>query len=211
MTRRWMALLLLTLSFSLASCGDDDDPPPPDAYVPQTSEDNVLENFQRAYVTRDIAAYSQLLAADFQFYVDPVTRDQLGGLEFWNRTQDSLSTEALFTAPEVTKITLILTWPRGSAVSAGFSPPRHTWTKIFVTDVYLDVDFAPIGQETTTYRVENQTQRFFFRRGLTYPPSSPADTLVYIVEWRDQGVSGFGSAALTKSPATWSRIKTLKQ
>ncbi|TPW17410.1 MAG: hypothetical protein FD129_388, partial [bacterium] len=75
-----------------------------------------------------------------------------------------------------------------SATGAGFLAPRDNWTKLFVTDVYLDVDFAPVGQEVTTYRVENQTQRFFFRRGRTNPPSGPADTLMYIVEWRDQGV-----------------------
>ena len=178
------------------------------SYLPQTSEDNVLENFQRAYRTRNARAYARLLAADFQFHFDPVTREGLG-ISFWTRTQDSLSTEGLFTEPRIPKIVIELDWPRGSATGAGFLPPRHTWTKIFVNDVFLDVDFAPIGQEVTTYRVENQTQRFFFRRGRTYPPSGPADTLVYLVEWRDQGVSGFHSAGLTQAPTTWSGIKTL--
>ena len=213
MTRRLMALMMLTLSLSLTSCGEDGDGPPDDfiSYLPQTSEDNVLENFQLAYKVRDIAAYSRLLATDFQFYFDPITRDQLGGLEYWTRTQDSLSTEVLFTAPEVARIVIDLEWPQGSAAGAGFLPPtpHHTWTKIFVTDVYLDVDFAAVGQDVTTYRIENQTQRFFFRRGRAYPPSGPADTLVYLVEWRDQGVSGFLGAGLARESTTWSAIKNL--
>ena len=162
---------------------------PPTVILPQTSEDNVLNNFQVAYRKKSIEDYAVLLASDFQFYFDPVTRDEvLGGLEFWTRTQDSLQTRQLFEAPEVTKVFIELAWPQHSATGAGFLAPRDNWTKLFVTDVYLDVDFAPVGQEVTTYRVENQTQRFFFRRGRTNPPSGPADTLMYIVEWRDQGV-----------------------
>lgn len=211
MNRRLLALLVLALCLSLTACGDDDEgEPADDAYLPQTSEDNVLDNFQRAYRTRDIEAYARLLASDFQFYFDPVTRDQLG-ISFWTRTQDSLQTGSLFGSPEVKKIVIELDWPRGSAVNAGFPPPREGWTKLFITDVFLDVDFAPVGQETTTYRIENQQQRFFFRRGRTYPPSGPADTLVYILEWRDMGAgSSFGrSRMLTSGVTTWSSIKGL--
>ncbi|MDZ4805152.1 MAG: hypothetical protein SGI90_09850 [Candidatus Eisenbacteria bacterium] len=156
--------------------------------LPQTSEDNVLSNFQVAYRQKRIDEYAKLLANDFQFYFDPVTRGQLG-IEFWTRTEDSLRTEQLFTSPEVTKIVIELDWPARSATGAGFLAPRERWTKLFLTDVYLDVDFAPIGQEVTTFRVEQQQQRFFFRRGRTNPPSGPSDTLMYIVEWRDQGVT----------------------
>ena len=159
-----------------------------DEIKPQTSEDNVLDNFQVAYRKKLINEYARLLANDFQFYFDPVTRAQLG-IEFWTRTEDSLRTEQLFTSPEVTKIVIELDWPARSAIGAGFLAPRNGWTKLFLTDVYLDVDFAPIGQEVTTFRVEQQQQRFFFRRGRTNPPSGPSDTLMYIVEWRDQGVT----------------------
>ena len=159
-----------------------------DEIKPQTSEDNVLDNFQVAYRKKLINEYARLLANDFQFYFDPVTRAQLG-IEFWTRTEDSLRTEQLFTSPEVTKIVIELDWPARSAIGAGFLAPRNGWTKLFLTDVYLDVDFAPIGQEVTTFRVEQQQQQFFFRRGRTSPPSGPSDTLMYIVEWRDQGVT----------------------
>jgi hypothetical protein len=169
-----------------------------------------MENIQRSYRTRDIEAYARLLANDFQFFFDPATRNQVG-IEFWTRTEDSLRTEMLFTAPEVTRIVLELDWPRGSATNAGFLPPRHAWTKLFITDVLLEIDFAPPGEDVTTFRVENQQQRFYFHRGRTTPPSGPADTLVYIVEWRDMGTgssSGRG-VMLTNAPTTWSRIKGL--
>jgi len=211
MNRRLLTLLVLALSFTVISCGDDaEDPPPADPYLPQTSEDNVLDNFQQAYRTRDIEAYSRLLSADFQFYFDPSTRDQLG-ISFWTRTQDSLQTGTLFGSPEVKKIAIELDWQRGSAVKAGLLPPRNGWTQLFITDVYLDVDFAPVGQEEVTFRVENQQQRFYFRRGRTYPPSGPADTLVYLVEWRDMGTgSSFGRGSqMTSGVTTWSSIKGL--
>lgn len=169
-----------------------------------------------AYRKKHIDEYAKLLAADFRFYPEPVTATQLG-VEFWTRTQDSLATERLFTSPQVTKIIIELDWrersagPRAEAVSAGLPPPREKWTKLFVTDTYLDVDFVPVGQDTTTFRVEGQEQRFYFRRGRTDPPSGPADTLVHIVEWRDQGTGSLlGQGNLpTVAPSTWSRIKTL--
>ena len=186
------------------SCGSQ-----PDELLPQYSEDNVLYNFKIAYRRKQVDEYTKLLATDFRFYLDPVTAKQVGA-EYWTRTQDSLATERLFSSPQITKVVIELQWPTHSATNAGLPPPRDTWTKLFVTDVYLDADYAPAGQDTTTFRVANQTQRFFFRRGRTSPPSGPADTLVYLVEWRDQGVAGGGANARTLvAPSTWSLIKSL--
>ena len=205
---RWLPRLLLFVSLAIWSCGDGGETIPTDEYLPQTSEDNVLNNFQVAYRQRQADQYAKLLANDFQFYFDPVTRGQ-AGLEYWTRTDDSLRTEQLFTSAEVPRIVIDLKWPAKSAVSAGYVPPREGWKKLFVSDVFLDVDFAPAGQEVTTFRIENQPQRFYFRRGRTYPPSGPGDTLTYIVEWRDQGLSGSKPGMpLTAEASTWSSIKT---
>ena len=155
-------------------------------YLPQTSEDNVMNNFQVAYRKREIEQYAKLLAPEFQFYLDPATRGTLG-VDFWSRTEDSLRTEGLFNSTEVTKIAINLTWPPKSAKPANFLPPRDTWKILDLSDVFLDVDYAPVGQEVTTFRVEDQTQKFYFRKGRTSPPSGAGDTLVYIVEWHDQG------------------------
>jgi len=193
----------------LISCSDDDDyvDPHNSPYLPQTSQDKILNNFQVAWRERSITEYSKLLSADYQYYFDPATKAQLG-IDFWTRIEDSTRVQCLFNHPDVTKITIDLTWPLHSAQSAGFAPPRHTWTKQFLTDVFLDVDVMPAGSPVTTYRVEDQTQRFFFRRGRTYPPSGPADTLMYIVEWRDDGSGGFKPSTAASQPSTWSSIKT---
>jgi hypothetical protein len=181
-----LAVLALLLPLALGTTGCEKDPiEVVDVYLPQISEDNVLHNFQVAYRRRDIVQYSKLLADDFQFYFDPVTRGELG-IQFWTRTEDSLKTELLFTSPEVTKIAIDLKWPAKTAQPSNQLPPRDIWTYYVIRDVFLDVDFAPAGQEVTTFRVEDQFQRFFFRRGKSPTPAAD-DTLVYIVEWRDFG------------------------
>lgn len=188
-----IALVLGLSPFLLINGCSEEVVPPNTQILPQTSEDNVLNNFQVAYRTRRIDEYARLLASDFQFWFDPVTRDELG-IPFWTRMDDSLQTEQLFTSADVTKIVIELDWNPSDVKPSNQLPPRDVWTQLFLTDVYLDVDFAPVGREETTYRVENQQQRFYFRRGRTYPPSGPTDTLMYIVEWRDQGVPEGGSS-----------------
>lgn len=180
------------------------DPAP--EYLPQTTEDNVLHNFQVAWRRREINEYTKLLASDFRFNLDPATRKQLS-TEYWDRETESARTGCLLNSADIQKITIELDWPVRSAVSAGLAVPRETWSKLSLNDVFLDVDFKPPDSELTTYRVEDQTQRFFFRRGRTYPPSGPADTLVYIVEWRDEGAVAFKSGVALVEPNTWSRTK----
>lgn len=202
----WALLLAaLVLPLTFAGCGDEDDVvDPPNAYLPQTSEDNVLHNFQVAWRERNSTEFAKLLANDFQYNFDPRTRTQLG-IEFWSKTSFVAGVMCLFEAPDVKKITIELTWPANSAAPAGLLAPRHIWTRLFLSDVFLDVDVQPPGGEITTFRVEDQVQRFFFRRGATYPPSGPGDTLVYIVEWRDEGDSA-QKPSLAVEPSTWSSI-----
>lgn len=192
-----LAVLALLAPLALGTTGCEKDPIEDVAvYLPQISEDNVLHNFQVAYRRRDIVKYSELLADDFQFWFDPATRDELG-IQFWTRTEDSLKTELLFTSPEVTKIFIELKWPAKTVRPSNQLPPRDVWTYYDILDVLLDVDFAPAGQEVTTFRVEEQTQRFFFRRGKSPTPAAD-DTLVYIVEWRDFG-TGANSVSEVKA------------
>jgi hypothetical protein len=199
--------VVMALAAQLTACSDDDPGPRTPRYLPQTSEDNVLENLITAYEARDIAAYSRLFANDFQFYHDPRTREQLG-IEFWTRTSDSLRTEALFSAPNVTRIELAMDWQRGSATGSGTLPPRETWTRLFVDTIVLEVDVACPNEGTRTCRCQNQQQRFHFRRGCTYPPSGPADTLTYLVEWRDPGTDG--PVEPDPDDCTWSRIRQME-
>ncbi len=196
------------MNLATLSCGDDDvrhEPEP--CYFSQASEDEVLNRFHLAYRQRSIDCYMELLAADFRFYLDPVTSSQLE-IEYWTRSQDSLATATLFRSPEVKNIVVELRWPINTASSAGFLPPREGWTRLFLNDFFLDVDIKPVGQEATTYRVEDQQQQFYFRRGRTNPPSGPGDTLVYIVEWHDEGAPDRkGTRPGAVQPSTWSGIK----
>ena len=209
MNRKVLFTMMVAMTVSAMACGDDGDDaakPEPCAIV-QTSEDHLLVYLQNAYRERRIDCYMELLAADFRFYPDPDTRWRLG-VEYWTRSQDSLATARLFSSTEVKRVAVDLAWPPHSAVNAGLLAPYDGWTKLFLTDVFLDVDIEPAGQETNTYRVENQTQRFFFRQGRTNPPSGAADTLFYIVEWRDDGPrEGKGNRPNAVLPSTWSSIK----
>jgi hypothetical protein len=215
MFHRLFCAMLLGLSPILAGCASDDDTcdscPPDPGYVAQTSPDNVLNKFQASYRARDINAYAELLAEDFRFFFDPATRNDLG-IESWDAGQDSAATGALFESPVVTDITINLMYPAGDDTVTGAG--RERWRHKRVTEVFLDVDVQPTGGELTTYRVENQTQDFYFRQGRT-----PADTLEssptaddwYLVEWRDRGTSStLTPGRLTASEATsWSGIKAL--
>jgi len=204
-----VALLLAAgvLGLTFSACRKCDSCAVTDPYFSQSSEDNVLHNFQAAWRGREIQEYAKLLATDFRYIPDTNTRRQLG-IESWDREAESLRVACLFRDPDIKKITMDLSWPARSADPAGFAAPRDVWTKLFLTDVFLDVDVEPVGSPLTTYRIEDQTQRIFFRKGRTWPPSGPADTLTYIVEWRDEGTGATKPTAAVE-PSTWSKIKLL--
>lgn len=215
--RGWMSVILLALPLVVGACSDDDDcddccPNCPPPYAEPTSSDAVLANFQVAYRMRDGHAYGGMLADDFHFFFDPSTRNELG-IESWNSEMDSTGTAQLFNHPDVVNIIINLMYPAGDVPVTGVGKER--WRRKTVTDVFLDVDIMPSGGELTTYRVEDQTQDFYFRQGRT-----PADTLEssptadnwYLVEWRDRGpFSSVGRELTAEESATWSRIKAIGQ
>lgn len=197
---RLAALLFLAALPYLSACTKD---VPPDGgedpILLQTSEDNVLNNLQVAYRKRDIDEYSRLLATDFQYYFDNKTRVDKGLPVYWTRLQDSTQTEKLFKSDKVSDITINLQWTHKSARPSN-EIGREDWTYYDILDVFLDVDLAPTtdNPDGVTYRVEDQRQRFYFRRGRT-KPAAPGDTLMYIVEWRDYGVEAAPGGGVTIS------------
>jgi len=210
----WVVAPVVLLSFLALGCSDDDADPESSPYLVPTSTYNILYNFEVAYREQDPEAYAGLLADDFRFYFDPATRDQLG-IESWTKSEDALATGGLFEAPEVTKIVIELNYPTDDQPATGAG--RERWRLRRVTDDYLSVDFAPAGQEVTTFRVENQTQDFYFRQGRSAADtlaSSPTSDDWYLVEWRDHGVGRATPGRLpwvSKENATWSGIKSLVQ
>jgi hypothetical protein len=183
----------------LSACTKDVVEDPPSALQAQVTEDAVLNNLQVAYRNKDINEYSKLLADDFQFYFDAKTRQDKGLPPFWTRLTDSTQTERLFKSDQVSRISIKLTWPPKSAKPVN-QIGREDWTYYDILDVLLDVDLAPTtdNPDGFTFRVEDQRQRFYFRKGKT-KPAAPGDTLMYIVQWEDYGVESAPGGEVTFS------------
>ena len=205
-----VSVFALVMTGCSESTGGD---PDPDPYLARTSPDNVLNNFQVAWRTRDIDRYSQLLAEDYRFYFDNRTRVDKGLPPFWTTAEESTQVGKLFNSQRVADIAIALKWPPGTAHPVTESG-RENWVYLDVFDVSLDVDMAPTDSnpEGITYRVEDQKQRYYFRRGRA-EPAAPGDTLFYLAEWRDFGTVGLsapgGSQTTIAEPPTWGRVKTL--
>lgn len=206
------AALLVAAAVWVSGCGSDDPTAPALPEPGGASPEEVIDLFQEAWRARDIDAYTGILATDYRFIPDPVTQDELGVASL-NAAEDSAAVARLFESEFVTKIAIELTWPGDPRPSGRIDSPG--WVYVDVLDVFLDVDFAPTGQEVTTFRIEDQTQRFHFRRGIAPGdtlPESPTSERWFLVEWRDFGVGGFrsGSGPAPAVEATsWSQVKFL--
>lgn len=207
-------VLLLTLAGAfpfIASCGDDDCttcPPDDGARAPQFTEEQVLENLELAWDSRNLDDYADLLADDFRFFPDADTR-QLLELDSWDRDAELVRVGCLFASQDVAGLTIRLNQGTQVPVSAGYIGTRESWTRMFLTDIFVDIDVARPGEEVNTYRVEDHAQRFYFRKGRTFPPSSAADTLVYLVEWRDEGSPDRKPSPVPVLSTSWSLLKLL--
>jgi hypothetical protein len=216
---RLLALALLIAALGgAAGCGKDKTtkPEPTPAPTPRLTPTSVVDSLVSAYRHRNIKAYAELLADDFQFWFDPATRPD-NVPEFWTRLQDSTATDHLFNAPEVTDIRIQLTYgPDVPDPAIG----HERWRKIRVTDTFLEIDKQPQVGEIITYRVDGDVQDFYVRQG-----HSPADTLAgsptskqwFLVEWHDlarlsalTALKTFGGApAPAVQSTTWGSVKAL--
>jgi hypothetical protein len=210
--------LLPGLTFGLCAC-DSDDPAAPTPAPPEpggASPGEVLDLFQEAWRARDIDAYVRILAEDYRFFLDSATRAQTG-VTSWDVKGDTAAVARLFASEYVTKIAIELVWPGAPRPSGRVDSPG--WVYVDVLDVFLDVDFALTGEDTTKFRVEDQTQRFHFRQGIAPGdtlPESPTSERWFLVEWRDFG-TGANRAESDPAPAvspaveasSWSSIKLL--
>ena len=209
-----LAALFVGAAFWVSGCGSDEPTAPAPPERGGASPNEVLDLFQEEWRARVIVEYVRILADDYRFVLDPNTRDELG-VEWIDAEEDSTVVARLFTSVEVTKIAIELVWPGPPVPSERVDGPG--WVRLDVHDVFLDVDFAPAGQEVTTFRVEDQTQRFHFRRGITPGdslPESPTSERWFLVEWQDFGVGGIrkGSgpsfvSSRAEEATSWSLIK----
>lgn len=214
---RLLALALLTAALGgAAGCGSDKTTKPTPAPTPRLTATSVVDSLVSAYRHRNIKAYAELLASDFQFWFDPVTRPS-GVPEFWTRLQDSTATDHLFNAPDVKDIRIQLTFgPDVPDPTIG----HERWRRIRVTDTFLEIDKESVVGEIITFRVDGDAQDFYVRQG-----RSPGDTLAsspsskqwFLVEWHDlarlsalKALKPYGGAPTPATqPTSWSSVKAL--
>lgn len=204
---------LLAFPAFLLGCGDDDERPVAERQRPAT-EAAILDTLEVNYRLQQTDFYADLLADDFRFYLDPITREREQLPEFWDRMTDSTQTAKLFGAEELIGVKINLTF---NSVPQPVSGKPH-WTYIDVGDTFIEVELGPTEEfeDGVTILVDGQVQRFIFRKGRTEADTlavSPTAKNIYIVEWRDRGISfnpqaGAGSRLLSEA-STWTRIKVL--
>jgi hypothetical protein len=201
------------MSVFVVACGDDQDQQPVERVRPET-EAEILEALQTDYKFQDNEHYAELLADDFRFYFDPVTREIEDLPEFWERATDSLQTARLLRSADLIGVKIKLTFgPTPQEV-----PGRPRWTNINVVDTFLEVELGPTDEypDGVTLLVDGQINRFYFRKGRTegdtLATSATAENL-YIAEWRDSGDSlPFRSVTSKSEPlnrsTSWGSIKS---
>ncbi len=205
-TRAAMAAVALAavLMVCLSACDHTEAPvvteKPPRCFG-QTPE-QVLNNLIVSYGRRDIEEYASLLHPDFIFRFQDGDAPADLGREYWNATEDSTGTDALFNSPEVTGIYIDLTYRDAEPAT---EVDLLGTMKIRVTPMKLTVD----DRSGWTWLVEGDIQDFFFVRG------EGADSLCwYIKEWRDiPGYGGVGSPedgvhAVAVESMSWGSLKT---
>jgi archaetidylinositol phosphate synthase len=148
---------------------------------------DAFDRFQRAWYERDVNGFALLLADDYDFVLDSFTVQQVGFATATAR-QDSAAVARILGAFEVEDVRIDLRFDGATQTVTG--PDGRNWERMEVRDVLLDIDVRPVGQDIVTFRVEDQTQVFFYRQG-----ASSGDTLAgsstrdrwFLVEWRDLG------------------------
>lgn len=186
----------------------------------QSTPTRVVEGLVCAYKIADCAGYANLLAQDFQFWFDPVTRPA-GVPEFWTRDADSTASCRLLGDNQIRTLLITLTYgDEFPDTQAG----HEGWRRIRVTNTQIEADLLLNNGGTLSYVVEGDVQDLYFRRGRT-----PADTLAgsptagkwYLVEWHDLGLpapttAGTSAAAPTPRglaptvlPLTWGQLKAV--
>jgi hypothetical protein len=168
-------------------------------YLPTTSPENQIENFQMAYRKRDCQGYAKILAPEFIFKFQPLDANDIG-TPFWTRDQDSTGTCALFRSGEVSEIRLNL---NSSGRDSSINFPG---TPLDSLNIRITPDLEVDQTDGTTWIVTDQ-QDMFFRKGIAANGEDPSCWFIY--EWDD--LPTLGSPRLSVNRPTWGRMKLLFQ
>jgi hypothetical protein len=186
---------------------DADAPTPPGlpkgelgTYHEPTAPESLIANLQVSYRNREINHYTELLAPEFIFRLQPIDASILGQ-EFLTRDQDSTGTRALLTTTEVSEIKINLIYS-GRDITVNFpgTPVDSVKIRIITTDLQVD------QTDGTTWVVTDQ-QEFYFRKGLAGSGENPNQWWMY--EW-DELPTLFATAS-NPTPVmsvTWGGLKT---
>jgi hypothetical protein len=177
----WSLGVLVMLAGFAWGCGEDstgpyfvDDGP----YLPQTSPENVLHNWQTSYERREIEQYATLLDPQYSFkFQTPDIPEDLPR-DYWNRDEDSTMVTALFDNPDVVRISLDLgAFTVEDAGRADVPGAR----RVRLTHATLEVELS----SDTTLVAQGDILDMNFRRGAA--AAGTDSTKWYIFEWQDLG------------------------
>lgn len=199
-------ILIVACTF-VSGCGEKNATNPASAIL-QDSPEDVVRTLEACYRGQDLHGFSQLLAEDFHFYLEPGRRDNLDLPPAWDRESEVGGTETLFGFGDLADIRIDLRFGESTPVN---ELGREDWVSINVLDVFIEVDLNPTPEEIegVTLRVDGDRQLLYFRKGRTPDDTNPATAeKYYLVEWRDFG------AVQSPSPTpveriTWTGLKTL--
>jgi hypothetical protein len=212
-----LALLVGAQVVGLPGCGSEGDFEEPVGPGGASSPALGVVELEDAYRQREATRYERLLAEDFRFYPDPRTQVEHGVISL-DATDDVALTRRLFESSTIKKIAVELRWSSQPRPSGRLEAPD--WVYLDVLDVFLDVDYRLADEEVTTFRVEDQVQRFYFRQGFSAGdtlPESETRERWFLVEWHDAGTGSRSPGGQTSAeprpvpvvPTTWSTIKFL--
>lgn len=182
--RLWSIGVFVMLAGFAWGCGDDRclncwDPGHPSLqYLPQTSPENVLHNWQASYERREIEQYAKLLDPQYVFKLEAGDIPPDLVRDYWNRDEDSTMTMALFDSPYVVRINLDL--GTFSVEDAGRADVPGA-QRIRLTHATLEVELS----SDTTLVAHGDIYDMYFHRGSA--AAGTDSTKWYIFEWYDLG------------------------
>jgi hypothetical protein len=200
-----ISILLVSVLFSLTSCGSDScptvdgGPGSNGGELPRASMEGLIEHFAGSMEARDIEAYSECLTQGYLFEFTPEDAESLGlppEEPWWEKIPDVNSMSNMFSDPEVTIIQVDL-----PIVSRGYGD--GVYTVRCEPSIKVTVEHAGAG-EPTTYWV--YVSWLDFKVG----PDESESGLLQIAGIREELKGGLapGSPAATE-PVTFGRIKSM--
>jgi hypothetical protein len=206
--KKSLVMTLMIMVMALIAC-DDDDPvkntPPAADFENLTERAHVLNNIEVAYNQRRIDKYSELLDANFTFYLS--TGDVGGGLPAdWDRAVDMNANTNLFSSdpdplPKCTRIEMDVQWENGLTWVEIPAMGGETW---YTTTVFYDFEF---DVEPNSTWINNPGAKVQFTTRNAGTDEAP---LWKLVEMRDLGDPDLiAPTSGATSQTTWGQVKAM--